>query len=151
MDRMSQLVHKMMQRDGASIFSTPVSALEYPDYHKIVKQPMDLDTVQKKIAANEYDSPRACAKDIRLIWTNAFAYNQEDSVVAESAHALSKAFEGMYNKIVPDDFNCDREPTPEERHKFSRDIYRVVDAHLAEAVSILERKCPEAVVRVREI
>lgn len=46
------------------------------------------------------------------------------------------------------DFNYEREPNDEERHKFSRDIYRVEDSHLVQAVEILEKRCPEAVVRV---
>ncbi|CAN0503149.1 unnamed protein product, partial [Laminaria digitata] len=46
------------------------------------------------------------------------------------------------------DFNYAREPNVDERLKFSRDIYRVEDSQLAEAVGILEQRCPGAVVRV---
>lgn len=49
------------------------------------------------------------------------------------------------------DFNYAREPNVEERHKFSRDIYRVEDSNLAEAVGLLEQRCPEAVLRVSAI
>lgn len=46
------------------------------------------------------------------------------------------------------DFNYDREPNVDERNKLSRDIYRVEDSQLAEAVQLLEQRCPDAVVRV---
>lgn len=46
------------------------------------------------------------------------------------------------------DFNYAREPNVDERNKFSRDIYRVEDSQLAEAVGLLEQRCPGAVVRV---
>lgn len=49
----------------------------------------------------------------------------------------------------PSDFNYDREPNLEERQKFSRDIYRVEDSQLAEALDMLEARCPEGVIRVR--
>lgn len=51
--------------------------------------------------------------------------------------------------FVPSDFNYAREPNVDERNKFSRDIYRVEDSQLAEAVGLLEQRCPDAVVRVR--
>lgn len=47
------------------------------------------------------------------------------------------------------DFNYEREPNVDERNKLSRDIYRVEDSQLAEAVKLLERRCPDAIVRVR--
>eukprot|EP00904_Undaria_pinnatifida_P007153 jgi/Undpi1/3568/HiC_scaffold_16.g06940.m1 len=75
---------------------------------------------------------------------------QAESVVAQSARALSKVFEGMYNKINPKDFNYAREPNVDERLKFSRDIYRVEDSQLAEVVDLLEQRCPDAVVRDNE-
>lgn len=49
---------------------------------------------------------------------------------------------------VVSDFNYAREPNVDERNKLSRDIYRVEDSQLAEAVQLLEQRCPDAVVRV---
>lgn len=46
------------------------------------------------------------------------------------------------------DFNYDREPNVEERQKLSRDIYRVDSSQLAEALKLLEARCPRAVIRV---
>ncbi|CBJ33012.1 conserved unknown protein [Ectocarpus siliculosus] len=122
-------------------------ASEYPDYHQIVSTPMDLGTIQENIRQNVYPSLEACAKDVRTVWTNAYLYNPAKSVVAQGARALSKVFEGMYNKINPADFNYAREPNVDERNKLSRDIYRVEDSQLEEAVQLLEQRCPEAVVR----
>ncbi|CAM9916860.1 unnamed protein product [Ectocarpus sp. 13 AM-2016] len=122
-------------------------ASEYPDYHQIVSTPMDLGTIQENIRQNVYPSLEACAKDVRTVWTNAYLYNPAKSVVAQGARALSKVFEGMYNKINPTDFNYAREPNVDERNKLSRDIYRVEDSQLAEAVQLLEQRCPDAVVR----
>ncbi|CAN0481493.1 unnamed protein product, partial [Laminaria digitata] len=76
-------------------------ASEYPDYHQIVPNPMDLGTIQENIRRRHYPTLEACAKDVRTVWTNAHLYNPAESVVAQSARALSKVFEGMYNKINP--------------------------------------------------
>ncbi|CAN0418415.1 unnamed protein product, partial [Pylaiella littoralis] len=147
---MGQLLQKLSQRDLAAIFNQPVMASEYPDYHQIVSTPMDLGTIQENIRQGIYPSLEACAKDVRTVWTNAYLYNPAKSVVAQGARALSKVFEGMYNKINPSDFNYAREPNVDERNKFSRDIYRVEDSQLAEAVGLLEQRCPDAVVRNNE-
>eukprot|EP00752_Nemacystus_decipiens_P009471 g8467.t1 len=147
---MEQLLQKLSQRDLAAIFNQPVMASEYPDYHQIVSTPMDLGTIQENIRKGVYPSLEACAKDVRTVWTNAYLYNPAKSVVAQGARVLSKVFEGMYNKINPSDFNYAREPNVDERNKFSRDIYRVEDSQLAEAVGLLEQRCPGAVVRDNE-
>eukprot|EP00903_Cladosiphon_okamuranus_P006640 g6484.t1 len=147
---MEQLLQKLSQRDLAAIFNQPVMASEYPDYHQIVSTPMDLGTIQENIRKGAYPSLEACAKDVRTVWTNAYLYNPAKSVVAQGARVLSKVFEGMYNKINPSDFNYAREPNVDERNKFSRDIYRVEDSQLAEAVGLLEQRCPGAVVRDNE-
>ncbi|CAM9948399.1 unnamed protein product [Scytosiphon promiscuus] len=147
---MGQLIQKLSQRDIAAIFNQPVMASEYPDYHQIVSTPMDLGTIQENIRQGAYHSLEACAKDVRTVWTNAYLYNPAKSVVAQGARALSKVFEGMYNKINPSDFNYEREPNTDERNKLSRDIYRVEDSQLAGAVTLLEQRCPGAVVRDNE-
>ena len=59
------------------LFLEPVDweRLNIPDYPKIIRNPMDLGTVRKKICENEYTSHTSCIEDVRLIWRNCMAYN----------------------------------------------------------------------------
>jgi hypothetical protein len=47
------------------------------DYPQIVKQPMDLSTVMKRLTSNSYSSIDKAADDVRLIWKNCMAYNAD--------------------------------------------------------------------------
>lgn len=40
--------------DPHNLFTYPVSRLEVPDYHEIVKDPMDWQTISEKLSRNEY-------------------------------------------------------------------------------------------------
>ena len=60
------------------------------DYHTIIKHPMDLGTVRRKLAANDYDGPEAFANDVRLIFNNCYKYNPPDHDVVLMARKLSE-------------------------------------------------------------
>ena len=42
---------------------------------QVIKRPMDLETVQKKVKQRRYKTQRLFEKDLELIWSNCFAYN----------------------------------------------------------------------------
>ena len=52
--------------------------LDYPD---VVKHPMDLGTVIKRIESDAYSSREEIASDVRLVWSNCKTYNREGSEV----------------------------------------------------------------------
>jgi hypothetical protein len=58
-------------------FLEPVDpvALRIPDYPLIVKEPMDIGTVRKKLKNREYKTPAQMLYDVKKIWTNSFLYN----------------------------------------------------------------------------
>ncbi|XP_076316448.1 bromodomain-containing protein 3-like isoform X2 [Tachypleus tridentatus] len=90
-------------------FYKPVDAqlLGLHDYHKVIKQPMDLGTVKQKLDAREYKTPDEFAGDVRLIFTNCYKYNPADHDVVAMAKKLQEVFEIMFAKM-PD------EPAPSE-------------------------------------
>lgn len=58
-------------------FLVPVDpvALNIPDYLDIIKEPMDLSTVERKLKEGEYPTKESFESDMRLIWSNASTYN----------------------------------------------------------------------------
>ncbi|CAK9291614.1 unnamed protein product [Gordionus sp. m RMFG-2023] len=82
-------------------FYTPVNVLELnlPDYHDIIKKPMDLGTVKKRVEAKEYKNPIDFATEVRLIFTNCYKYNPPDHDVVAMAKKLQDVFEMRYAKI----------------------------------------------------
>ncbi|KAM3911375.1 bromodomain-containing protein 3 isoform 3-T4 [Leptodactylus fuscus] len=85
-------------------FYKPVDAeaLELHDYHDIIKHPMDLSTVKKKMDGREYPDAQAFAADIRLMFSNCYKYNPPDHEVVAMARKLQDVFEMRFAKM-PDE------------------------------------------------
>ncbi|KAJ8038400.1 Bromodomain testis-specific protein [Holothuria leucospilota] len=82
-------------------FYKPVDAdvLQLHDYHEIIKHPMDLGTVKKKMDAREYRNSTEFAADMRMIFTNCYKYNPPDHDVVGMARKLQEVFEVKLAKM----------------------------------------------------
>ncbi|XP_028829286.1 bromodomain-containing protein 3a isoform X2 [Denticeps clupeoides] len=85
-------------------FYKPVDAeaLELHDYHEIIKHPMDLSTVKKKMDGREYMDAQSFAADVRLMFSNCYKYNPPDHEVVAMARKLQDVFEMRFAKM-PDE------------------------------------------------
>lgn len=75
-------------------FVTPVDATLIPDYYNVIKNPMSLNEVEKKLVGGEYTNPADFFNDMNLIWHNAMVYNAAGTPVYNDA----KFFEGEFAK-----------------------------------------------------
>lgn len=77
------IIGALKKHRSAEPFIRPVdpSQLKCPDYFEIIKEPMDLGTVEKKLRNNSYTTPSQFFEDVRKIWSNAFTYNPRHSQV----------------------------------------------------------------------
>ncbi len=75
-------------------FQTPVDAikLNIPDYHKIIKHPMDFGTIKKRLENNYYWSAKECIKDFNTVFTNCYVYNKAGEDIVVMAQTLEKLF-----------------------------------------------------------
>ncbi|XP_055604786.1 homeotic protein female sterile-like [Uranotaenia lowii] len=75
-------------------FQQPVDAkkLNLPDYHKIIKQPMDLGTVKKRLENNYYWTSKECIQDFNVMFSNCYVYNKPGEDVVVMAQTLEKLF-----------------------------------------------------------
>ncbi|KAK7896652.1 hypothetical protein WMY93_021977 [Mugilogobius chulae] len=82
-------------------FHTPVDAqaLKLHDYHDIIKYPMDLGTIKKKMEARQYPDAQAFAADVRLIFSNCYKYNHPNHDVVAKARKLQGVFEQRFAKM----------------------------------------------------
>lgn len=72
------------------------------DYHKIIKQPMDLGTIKKRLENNYYWSAKECIQDFNTMFTNCYVYNKPGEDVVVMAQTLEKLFltKVMMHKLV---------------------------------------------------
>ncbi|MCJ1392450.1 hypothetical protein MMC18_005317 [Xylographa bjoerkii] len=75
-------------------FHNPVDpvALNIPTYHKIIKKPMDLSTIESKLKGGQYENAREFESDIRLMFQNCYKFNP----AGDNVHTMGKAFEGIF-------------------------------------------------------
>lgn len=62
-------------------FLEPVDKNLVPDYYDIIKNPVDLSLIQKKLSSSKYDSKESFYKDLDIMLENCFSYNDENSDV----------------------------------------------------------------------
>lgn len=81
-------------------FTQPVDpvALQIPNYHKVVKKPMDLQTMSERLDTGQYNNAREFERDFQLIVRNAILFNGEDHIVTQCAHGLEDIFKEEWAK-----------------------------------------------------
>ncbi|ONK71144.1 uncharacterized protein A4U43_C04F5160 [Asparagus officinalis] len=101
MKQCETLLKNLMTHRYGWVFNTPVDVvkLKIPDYFNIIKHPMDLGSVKKKLTSGSYSSLWAFASDVRLTFTNAMTYNPPGNDVHIMADALKNIFEKKWRPI----------------------------------------------------
>ena len=63
-------------------FQTPVDTIKLglPDYFKLIKYPMDLGTVKKRLEHNYYWCSEECIHDVSTMFQNCYLYNKPGEV-----------------------------------------------------------------------
>jgi bromodomain-containing factor 1 len=93
-------LRKTKHYDINAAFMQPVDpvALNIPHYHKIIKKPMDLQTMSNKLASGDYSSAKEFDKDFELIIKNCKTFNGEDHVVYAQALRLQDLYRAEMSK-----------------------------------------------------
>ena len=72
----------------------------YPDYYEVIKQPIAMSTIRKRITSNYYKSVLDFREDWRLMFNNARTYNQEGSWVYVDSEEMQKVFDATFTRVV---------------------------------------------------
>lgn len=67
------------------------------DYHKIIKNPMDMGTIKKRLEHNYYWSASECMQDFNTMFTNCYIYNKVKSLDKHLAGALPRKKASCYS------------------------------------------------------
>ena len=78
-------------------FVQPVDpvALNIPSYHKVIKKPMDLSTIEKNLDSGQYENAKEFEGDVRLMFNNCYKFNPPDHAV----HQTGKEFEAVFDEF----------------------------------------------------
>ncbi|KAI9688889.1 MAG: Transcriptional activator spt7 [Bathelium mastoideum] len=100
----------------AAPFLQKVNKREAPDYYTIIKHPMDIGTMIKKLKSFSYKSKKEFTDDLNLIWANCLKYNADPNhFLRKKAVHMRKETEKL-TPLIPDIVIRDRaEVEAEER------------------------------------
>uniref|UniRef100_A0A3B4BMS5 Bromodomain-containing protein 2 n=1 Tax=Periophthalmus magnuspinnatus TaxID=409849 RepID=A0A3B4BMS5_9GOBI len=100
-------------------FREPVDAyrLNLPDYHTIIKQPMDMGTIKKRLENNYYHEASECIQDFSTMFTNCYIYNKPTDDIVLMAQSLEKIFLQKVADMPEEEIEL---PTPAPRSRSGR-------------------------------
>eukprot|EP00934_Nitzschia_sp_Nitz4_P006214 Nitzschia sp. Nitz4//scaffold13_size275219//256373//257884//NITZ4_000926-RA/size275219-augustus-gene-0.243-mRNA-1//1//CDS//3329536170//6204//frame0 len=96
-NEMLQIVRKVEEQQFAWPFREPVDTNEVKDYLDVIKEPIDLSTIDKRIRKGDhYKSKQMLYADLILMVNNCKLYNDEASTYVQCAISLEKFLGSLF-------------------------------------------------------
>mmetsp|Transcript_10114 Transcript_10114/g.23330 ORF Transcript_10114/g.23330 Transcript_10114/m.23330 type:complete len:1106 (-) Transcript_10114:153-3470(-) len=95
------VLKRLMDSEFGWIFNVPVDPVELnlPDYFDVVKRPMDLGSIKKRLENQVYRDTNEFTDEVRLTFDNAILYNGPTSDVTEVAKKMKKMFDADWKRV----------------------------------------------------
>ncbi|OZJ06190.1 hypothetical protein BZG36_01006 [Bifiguratus adelaidae] len=91
-NQMRHLVTELSGHRDSWPFAQPVNAQEVTDYYEVIKEPMDLATLEQNVENDAYPTMELFDKDVQKIFDNCRIYNAEHTSYAKCANRLEKYY-----------------------------------------------------------
>ncbi|KAF2076619.1 hypothetical protein CYY_002105 [Polysphondylium violaceum] len=107
-DSLEQVLNQLKDHSEYSYpFLAKVKPSEAPNYYEIIKKPMDLSLMTKKLKKLEYTSKAEFQLDLNLIFTNCRMYNTDPSsrIYVEAANEMERKSKDLMNQVKDMDFS----------------------------------------------
>ncbi|GAA5906919.1 uncharacterized protein JCM6883_005730 [Sporobolomyces salmoneus] len=82
------------------LFNELPNKRDYADYYLLIRNPISLKEIKKKISKGLYPDCNAFANDIYLMLQNAMTYNDEGSIVYQDTLLLRQVFDQAWSRFV---------------------------------------------------
>ena len=97
------VIEEMVTSDDSWPFLYPVNTKQFPTYKKIIKSPMDLMTIKKRLGDKTYRTRDDFCSDVRLIFSNCEVFNEDDSPVGKAGYAMKSLFNTRWAELIAED------------------------------------------------
>lgn len=87
------IIMKLKENKNSWPFIEPVRIQDVPDYYDTIKEPMDIQTLEKGLESGNYKNKTAFVRDLKKIFNNARAYNKVTSIYHKYATSLETSIE----------------------------------------------------------
>ena len=138
-------------------FIKPVNTTLLPDYLTVIKEPMCLEDIEKKLVTGVYVTQEAFVRDMDLIWSNAKTYNKPPSQVINDAifyekkmkevleqHEKQREREKKRLEKIDEDRKAQQKEAEEEKLKEKAEKRKREELQAARQASLAKRSRVEA-------
>ena len=99
------LISEMEAHEDSGPFLFPVNTKQFATYKKVIKIPMDISTIKKRLDlpqgnSSAYKSRDEFVEDVRLIFSNCEVFNEDDSPVGKAGHTMRNLFETRWAELT---------------------------------------------------
>ncbi|OAD78555.1 hypothetical protein PHYBLDRAFT_130768 [Phycomyces blakesleeanus NRRL 1555(-)] len=97
------ITRELKKHRDAAPFLHPVDyvKMNVPDYPKVVRHPMDLTTVDRKLSRGQYVDVDAFVADVRLVFNNCYKFNGPEAMISMLCQNVESAFEKSMRQMPP--------------------------------------------------
>ncbi|CAJ0843274.1 22612_t:CDS:10 [Entrophospora sp. SA101] len=88
-------------RQRAYLFLTLPKIKDYPLYFQIIKNPIAMDTIKKRIKGVYYKTIKQCKEDWYLMFNNAKTFNEEGSQIYNDANKMQEVLDKKFEELCP--------------------------------------------------
>ncbi|KIK61029.1 hypothetical protein GYMLUDRAFT_586847 [Collybiopsis luxurians FD-317 M1] len=89
-----------LDNHDAEAFLKPVLKAEVPTYSDVISNPMDFQTMGKKLKSRSYKSKKEFKDDLDLIWANCIQFNTEHHGISKAAMRLKAKAEKLLANVT---------------------------------------------------
>jgi hypothetical protein len=99
--KLKEIIKSIKSDPNAIPFKNPLNLNDegLKDYLIIVKTPMDLLTIEKKLARKQYEIIQNVFDDIQLVWDNCRLFNIEGSYIYNQADYMDTLSKEIFGKV----------------------------------------------------
>lgn len=93
-----KILETLKKSNNSWPFLEPVDPikLKIPDYFEIVKEPMDLTSIETSLLNGTYRNPAQFEHDVRKIWSNSILYNPQYSQIYQITLKIRDEFDELF-------------------------------------------------------
>ncbi|GLB36381.1 putative transcription factor [Lyophyllum shimeji] len=145
-------LHKKQYVAIASPFYEPVDwvKLDLPSYPKMVKKPMDLSTIRKKLDSGLYPTANKFFDDFKLMIRNCFVFNPAGTPVNQAGIELQRVFDEKWKGLPPlrdvaseDEEEEEEDDSDEERQRAIAMMESQIEAMKGNIAALKNGKAPK--------
>lgn len=98
-NKLRTLLTTIQSLEESEAFQTPVDPLEVPDYYEVIKNPMDLQTMETCLRSGKYNTKEDFFKDFMLLINNCRTYNKKETYYYRCAESMLENYLSLIKRM----------------------------------------------------